>query len=127
MAFGGFESDRRTLKYRCPAKQYGVECLDVGRCPVKGSVRIKLSEERRVLLPLARTTHRWKDIYDKRSAVERVNSRLDVSFGFEHHFIRGQKKMQLRVSLALTVMLTMALGRVREKRKELMRSLVKAA
>jgi hypothetical protein len=27
--------------------------------------------------------------------VERVNSRLDVSFGFEHHLIRGLKKMKL--------------------------------
>jgi hypothetical protein len=59
--------------------------------------------------------------------VERVNSRLDVSFGFEHHFIRGLKKMELRCSLALCVMLAIALGRVKEKRPDLMRSLVKSA
>ena len=34
--------------------------------------------------------------------------------------------MKLRVTLALCVMLAMALGRIREKQKELMRSLVKA-
>jgi len=59
--------------------------------------------------------------------VERVNSRLDVSFGFEQHFIRGHRKMKLRVGLALMVMLAMALGRVREKQKISIRSLVKAA
>ena len=35
--------------------------------------------------------------------------------------------MRLRCSLALVVMLAMALGRVREKRKDKMRSLVRAA
>jgi hypothetical protein len=59
--------------------------------------------------------------------VERVNSRLDNSLGFERHTIRGMKKMTLRLSLALILMLTMALGRVRQKHKELMRSLVKTA
>ena len=47
---------------------------------------------------------------------------LDVSFGFERHFIRGLKKMRLRCGLALIVMLAMAIGRVKEKRKEMMRS-----
>ena len=26
MAYCGFEKDRNTLKYTCPAKHYGVEC-----------------------------------------------------------------------------------------------------
>ncbi len=60
----------------------------------------------------------------QRTAVERVNSRLDVSFGFERHFIRGLKKMKLRVGLALIVMLSMALGSIKEGRKERIRSLV---
>ena len=125
MAFGGYEADRETLKYRCPAIRYGLECPDVGRCP--SAMRIPLSEDRRVFLPLARTTYRWEDLYRKRSAVERVNSRLDVSFGFERHYIRGMKKMRLRVGLSLVVMLAMALGRVKEKRRDRLRSLVQAA
>ena len=66
-------------------------------------------------------------MYNKRTAVERVNSRLDVSFGFEQHYIRGLKKMKLRCSLAMCIMLAMALGRVKEKQKGYMRSLVRAA
>ena len=46
--------------------------------------------------------------------------------GFEKHFIRGQKKMEIRVGLALCVMLAMAVGRIKEKHQELMRSLVKS-
>ena len=59
--------------------------------------------------------------------MERVNSRLDVSFGFELHTIRGMAKMKLRCGLALCVMLAMAVGRIKGKQKEKMRSLVAAA
>jgi len=59
--------------------------------------------------------------------VERVNSRLEVSFGFESHTIRGMKKMKVRCGLALCVMLAMAIGRVKEKQGDHLRSLVKAA
>lgn len=127
MAYGGFEADRETLKYRCPCTAYGLPCRGRERCPVKGAVRIPLAEDRRVFTPMARSSYVWKDTYKKRTAVERVNSRLDVSFGFERHFIRGLAKMRLRMGLALVVMLAMALGRVREKRAGLMRSLVRAA
>jgi hypothetical protein len=127
MALGGFEKNRQTLKYRCPASHYGVECKSCNRCPVTGGVRIKLSQDRRVFTPLARSSYRWKQIYKKRTSVERVNSRLDVGFCFEQHFIRGQKKLKLRMSLALMVMLAMALGRVKDKQKDKIRSLVQAA
>ena len=127
MAYGGFEKDRGTLKYRCPAAHYGIECPGQNQCPVRGAVRIPLTEDRRVFTPLARSSYRWKTIYKKRTSVERVNSRLDVSFGFEDHFIRGQTKMRLRVGLALLVMLALAVGRIKEKQRETLRSLVAAA
>jgi hypothetical protein len=127
MAYGGFEKDRGRLKYRCPAKHYGYECKGERYCPVGTAVRIPLAEDRRVFTPLARSSYRWKSIYKKRTAVERVNSRLDVSFGFERHYIRGLKKMKLRCGIALCIMLAMALGRIREKQKQYMRSLVHVA
>ena len=126
MAFGGFEESRGTLKYRCPSQHYGFACAGCEECPVGKAVRIALSEDRRVFTPLARSSYRWASIYKMRTAVERVNSRIDNVFGFEKHYIRGQQKMKLRVSLALCVMLAMALGRIKEKQKGLMRSLVKA-
>lgn len=127
MAFGGFEKDREMLKYRCPAAHYGIECSHWKDCPVRGGVRISLEEDRRIFTPLARSSYKWKRIYRKRTSVERVNSRLDVSFGFEHHFIRGLKKMKLRCSLALVVMLAMAKGHAKENRPEMVRSLVRVA
>jgi hypothetical protein len=100
MAYGGFEQQRKTLKYRCPAKHYGRSCEGEKQCPVKTIIRIPLATDRRVITPLARSSYKWQDLYKKRTAVERVNSRRDVSFGFEQHYIRGQLKMQMRCSLS---------------------------
>ena len=124
MAFGGFEKDRGTLKYRCAAKHYGLACSGRQRCHISDNIRIDIESNRRIFTPLARSSYKWKTTYKKRSAVERVNSRLDESFGFEKHFIRGINKMKVRCGLALIVMSGMAYGRVRQKQYERMRSLV---
>jgi hypothetical protein len=127
MAYGGFERDRMAVKYRCPAQHYGYPCAGVGGCELGKAVRIPLEEDRRVFTPLARSSLKWERCYDRRTAVERVNSRLDVSFGFEKHTIRGLKKMSTRCCVALAVMLAMAVGRITANQSEAMRSLLKAA
>lgn len=127
MAYGGFEKDRNTLKERCPAEHYDFECKGKEKCPVAGSTRISLEVDRRVFTPIARQSYKWNRIYNARTSVERVNSRLDVSYGFENHTIRGIDKMKLKCSLSLMVMLAMAVGRIKEKQAENMRSLVKPA
>jgi len=126
MAYGGFEADRETLKYRCPAAHYGFDCAGAEQCPLARATRIPLSTDRRVFTPIARSSYRWETLYRSRSAVERLNGRLDENFGFEHHTIRGLPKMRMRVTLAFSVMLAMAAGRVSEQRYTLMRSLVQA-
>ena len=127
MAYGGFEKDRAALKYRCPAAHYGLACKGRRRCPIRQAVRIPLGEDRRVFTPLARSSYAWERAYKRRTSAERVNSRLDVSFGFEQHFIRGLGKMRLRMGLALLVMLAMAVGRIKAKQGPRLRSLVTAA
>ena len=100
MDYAGYERDRNTLKYRCPARTSGVTCQGMDRCPVRHAVRIRLAEDRRVFTPVARSSYLWHDYYAQRSAVERVNSRLAGPFGFEHRFIRGLAKMRLRITMA---------------------------
>ncbi len=127
MAYGGFEKERMALKYVCPIKAYGLTCSGRNQCEhAMKSERVSMEIDRRIFTPISRSSYAWEREYRKRTAVERVNSRLDVSFGFEKHFIRGQKKMELRVGLALCVMLAMAVGRIKEGQQELMRSLVKS-
>jgi len=127
MAYGGFEKDRETLKYRCPAKHYGLTCQGIDSCSVTSGIRVPLAENRRIFTPLARSSYRWKTHYKERIAIERVNGRLDVSFGFENHFIRGLQKMKLRCGLSFCVMLAMALGRAKQNKLDKLRSLVKSA
>jgi hypothetical protein len=127
MSYGGFEKDRMALKYVCPVKAYGLRCSGSDECEhAMKSERVSLEIDRRIFTPVSRSSYAWEREYKKRTAVERVNSRLDVSFGFEKHFIRGQRKMEIRVGFALCVMLAMAVGRIKEKHQELMRSLVKS-
>ena len=127
MPVGGFEKDRKTLKKLCPAKQYGVKCKGCDRCPVKHGIRIELDTDRRIFTPIDRASYKWEKEYNKRTSVERVNGRLDESFGFEKHYIRGMTKMKIKCGIALCVMMAMALGRIKEKQKDKLRSLVKSA
>jgi hypothetical protein len=130
MAYEGFEQSRQSLKYRCPAQALGIACTQRAVCNDGHHtdhgriVRIPLEKDRRLFTPLARDSYVWERTYKKRTSVERVNSRLDVSFGFERHFIRGKKKMRARMGLALVVMLGMAVGWIEAGEKEKMRSLV---
>lgn len=130
MVYWGFERGRDAQKWRCPAAVWGQECKDRERCSGQGEygrvVWVKREIDPRTFTPLARPTLAFERHYKKRTSVERVNSRLDVSYGMERHLIRGQAKMRLRCSLALVVMLAMALGRVRQKRRDKLRSLVSA-
>ncbi|MHB1407840.1 MAG: transposase [Desulfitobacteriaceae bacterium] len=94
--------------------------------PYYSRIRISLTEDRRIFTPIDRASYKWEKEYNKRTSVERVHSRIDVSFGFELHTIRGMAKVKVRCGLALCVMLAMALGRVKEKQADKMRSLVRA-
>lgn len=135
MTFQGFEKDRKALKYRCPAMANNLTCEGQKKCHHFGGInstnygrviRIYLEQnDRRIFTPTPHGTASWNRGYNRRSALERINNRIDNSFCFERHFIRGLQKMRARAGLAIVVMMSMALGHVEEGRTEQMRSLVK--
>jgi hypothetical protein len=129
MVFKGYEADRQAVKYTCPARAYGVECPSVEDCPkgYKTQVRVKLSDDPRIFVPTPRHTIKFARLYNRRTAVERVNGVLDTVFGFELHTVRGLPMTRLRVALALCAMLAMAVGRIRAGQHGLYRSLVRAS
>jgi len=130
MAYGGYEKDRQTQKWRCPARHYGQTCASQDRCPIgagSGQIRVPLTVDRRIFTPVARPSGAWKKHYRRRTAVERVNARIDQGYGFERHFIRGLQKMRVRMSLALIAMLAMANGRLKHQQGAAIRSLVRPA
>ena len=134
MAYQGFEADRETLKYRCPAAAYGLDCAGRDAClRDAGSkagdygrvVRVDLAaSDRRMFTPTPWGSPSWKRGYARRAALERINARLDGSFRFENHFVRGRARMKTRLGLAVAVMMALALGAVLAGRPERMRSLV---
>lgn len=124
MPYVGYESDRETIKYRCPAAHYGIKCPSFGNCTVGNSIRIPLALNPRIFTAVPMDSLKWQNLYKKRTSVERVFSRMDVSFGFEQHYIRGLTKMQMRVDIALITMLGIAHGSVKEGRHKKIRSLV---
>jgi hypothetical protein len=124
---GGYDKDRDALRRVCPVKAHGAECREKDGCPYRKNIRVPLSTDPRIFTQVDRAGYAWKRLYRMRTSVERVNSRIDVSFGFEERTVRGLSKMTLRYVLALSVMNAMAVGRIKQKKPGLMRSLVKAA
>ena len=104
-------------------------CEAIGGCRTKGYgriVRVPLDRDRRIFTPMPRSSLTWQRRYRSRSALERINSRLDQSVGFERHTIRGLHEMTARVNLALVVMMALAVASVEERQPQLMRSLVRS-
>lgn len=66
---------------------------------------IDRSVEPRVFNKVARDSKKFRRLYNMRTSVERVNSKLDDQYNFNHHTICGLEKMKLRVLMSLIVML----------------------
>ena len=84
MPSGGFERQGHN-KETLSAKQYGIECKCMEECKAKNGIRIPIKTDRRIFTPIDRSSYKWERCYKERTAVERVNSRLDESFRFEKH------------------------------------------
>jgi len=110
MRYEGYDRQRNCLRYSHRGKKY----------------RICISYDERIFLPIARDSAKFARLYKGRTAVERLNGRLDRDYLFEDHYIRGIKKMTLMVSLSLIVMNGMAVGKLKEGKTGL-RSLKTAA
>jgi hypothetical protein len=134
MQFQGYEKDRQTLKFRCPAAAFGVECNNQQACQSRTKdtgfgrvVRVNIDQDRRIHLPCYRHGRVFEEGYKKRTAVERVNSRIDQVYGFERHAIRGLKKMTLRIGMALVTMAATAVAWIENGMVEKARSLLQTA
>lgn len=80
MVYWGYEADRRTHKFRCPAVVNGFPCKGREACCGTNKkygrlVRVPIDLNPRIFTPLARCTDAWAKAYKRRTSVERVNSR----------------------------------------------------
>ena len=136
MQFMGFEKDRNTLKFRCPAAAFGIECRNRDACQCAplvrdGSfgrvVRVPLDKDRRVFMPQHFHSQGFEKAYKRRTAVERVNSRLDNIHGFENTALRSQDRIALRIGLVMLVMLASAKAWALAGKEENIRSILLVA
>lgn len=101
MTYKGYDKERDALRYEHNGKIY----------------RIKRKEDERIFTPLARQSKKFKRLYKGRTAVERLNGRLDRDYQFEDHTIRGLGKMTMLVTFSAIIMLAMAKGHIAKKQK----------
>jgi hypothetical protein len=120
MQFQGFESERGTLKFRCPAAAFGITCKNQDACRSRTKdqgfgrvVRVDLNRDRRLLGPLYPHGETFTQTYKARTGIERLFYRLDHLFGFERISMRSLAKARVLVTLGLSAMLATAASWIR--------------
>jgi hypothetical protein len=107
MAYIGFEPERKTLKYRCPAKHEGWECPMSKICNAGKSygktVRVSQEVDPRRFPALPRATKKFERMYKGRTAVERVNARLKVFWGVDDGNLTGSRRFTAQVGVVMVV------------------------
>ena len=113
LSYAGYDKQTESLRYKFPPQ-----------IKDKRIFRIKIEEDRRIFTPIARDSKKWKREYKKRTSIERENGRLDRDYGFEKHTIRGKEKMEMFITMAFLVQLSMAKGKIEQNQKEKLSALV---
>ena len=103
----GYDKIKETLRYTDGIKVYSIE----------------IKEDRRVFTEIARDSIKWKRLYKGRTALERINGRLDRDFNLENHKVRGLKKAQVLIDITMIGMLAMSKGHIINKQEEKIRCL----
>ena len=134
MHYQGYEKKRGTLKWVCPAAAFEFDCEGRAECYRLGEVaagaksrvvRTKVDTDNLRQHPaLPPSTLKWKRLYRKRSALERINSRVADGFMLHSHYLRGKRSMGLKVTVSMTVMLAAANFAMQLNKPEQIRSLV---
>jgi hypothetical protein len=112
MSYIGYEPERETVKYRCPAKHEDWECPMSTICNAGKSygktVRVSSEEDPRRFPALPRATKKFEQMYKGRTAVERVNARLKIFWGVDDGNVTGSHRFLAQVGVVLAVHATFA-------------------
>jgi hypothetical protein len=112
MSYMGYEKDRGTLKYRCPARHEGFQCPSDQRCNGDSSygktVRVNCNIDLRRFPPIPRATIEFERRYKGRTAVERINARLKVYWGADDGNVTGAARFHAHMATILLVHSAMA-------------------
>jgi hypothetical protein len=107
MAYIGYEPQRETVKYRCPAMHEDWECPMSKVCNAGKSygltVRVPREIDLRRFPSLPRATKKFERLYKGRTAVERVNARLKIFWGADDGNLRGSRRFFALLGVILVV------------------------
>lgn len=107
MKYKGYDKVKDKLRYEHKGKIYSID----------------ISYDSRVFTEIARDSKKWKRIYNKRTALERINGRLDRDFNLENNKVRGLKKAQVLIDIMMIGMMAMAKGHILNKEENKIRKL----
>jgi hypothetical protein len=112
MAYVGYEKDRGTVKYRCPARHEGWECPSDEKCNAGRdwglTARIPCELDLRRFPAIPRATKEFERLYRGRTAVERVNARLKIFWGADDGNVTGARRFHAMVGVVMVVHLVFA-------------------
>jgi hypothetical protein len=107
MAYIGYEPQRETLKYRCPALHQDWSCPMSKICNAGKSygltVRVPREIDLRRFPALPRATKKFEQLYKGRTAVERVNGRLKIFWGADDGNVTGSRRFFALLGVILVV------------------------
>lgn len=107
-------ADKNILKFRCPHVLGKVDCpFGTAWCSDSnyGMVKkINITENLRRYSNPHRNTRKWEELYDQRSSVERVNSRLKIHLTANQLHVWGIEKVKTHLLLNMIVLLAGALA-----------------
>lgn len=92
----GYDKIKNTLRYQHKSKVYSID----------------INYEKRIFTEVARDSKKWQKIYNKRTALERINGRMDRDFNLENHKVRGLKKATVLIDIMMIGMMAMAKGHI---------------
>lgn len=122
MAYIGYEPDRETIKYRCPARHEGWECPMANLCNAGLSygktVRVPRDQDLRRFPALPRATKQFERLYKGRTSIERINARLKIFWGLDDGNLRGARRFLANVGVVMLVHSAFATVLARTPRRE---------
>jgi hypothetical protein len=112
MAYVGYEEERGTVRYRCPARHEGWACPSDTQCNAGRdwglTARIPCAADLRRFPPVPRATQTFERLYKGRTAVERVNARLKLFWGADDGNVTGARRFHAFIGAVMVVHLTLA-------------------
>jgi hypothetical protein len=107
MAYVGYEAQRDSVRYRCPALHEGWDCPSQSKCSAGRSygltVRVPCAVDLRRFPPIPRATKEFERRYKGRTSVERVNGRLKVFWGADDGNVTGARRFHAFVGVVMVV------------------------